>query len=303
LLVSAQFGIADRDELIVIGITPRMIDRRVQAGRLHVIHRGVYAVGHTRLSREARWLAAVKACGEGAVLSHRSAAALWGLRRHDGRPEITTRHAHRRGRLLVARRSVLGADEITVHRAIPTTTPERTLIDLGTVLRPHQLDRAVREAEYLRLVDFAELARLLDRHRGRRGTAHLRSAIAAAAKSMAATRSDLEDRFRTLVLAANLPTPLFNQTLDLNATTTIEVDVVWPDHKVIVELDGYAAHATRDAFVRDRRRDRAALAAGFVVMRFTSVDTDGSAIAELQRLLSARTPRRSGRLRSFVRLG
>src|SRR3954451_9513663 len=187
-----------------------MIDRRLAAGRLHVIHRGVYAVGHPRIPQEGRWLAAVLACGHGAVLSHRSAAALWGLRPYSGNPQVIARHAHRRGRLLVASRSSLPPGECTVHRGIPCTNPERTLIDLATVAKPHEIDRAVREADFLRLVDFALLERMLH---GRRRIDDLRTAIARTAECAAQTRSELEDRFRTLVLDANLPTPDYNATL------------------------------------------------------------------------------------------
>jgi hypothetical protein len=138
-----------------------MIVARIKAGRLHELYRGVYAVGHKRSSQEGRWLAAVFACGEGAVLSHRSAAALWGIRPYSGKAEVIARHAHRRGSLLVARRSSLKPHDRTVHRGIPCTTPERTLIDFATVANSHQIDRAVREAEFLRLVDFAELERII----------------------------------------------------------------------------------------------------------------------------------------------
>jgi hypothetical protein len=132
-LASRQYGVVSRGQLLEIGLTPKMIRRRLEAGRLHVLHRGVYAVGHTRIPQEGRWLAAVLACGEGAVLSHRSAAALWGIRPYSGAIEVTARHAHRRGRLLVARRSPLDPSERTEHRAVPCTTPERTLIDFATV--------------------------------------------------------------------------------------------------------------------------------------------------------------------------
>jgi very-short-patch-repair endonuclease len=279
-----------------MGLTPRMIEVRMAAGRLHVIHRGVYAVGHTRLSQEARWLAAVLACGEGAVLSHRSAGALWGIRPWTGCVEVTARHAHRRGPSIVARRSSLEPHESTEHRGIPCTTPERTLIDFATVAQPHQIDRAVREAEFLRLVDFGELDRMLATCS--RDVNELRRAIQHASESPAHTRSELEDRFRTLVLDANLPAPEYNAPLELDEIT-IEVDVLWRDHKVIVELDGYAAHGTPTQFRNDRARDRAAVKAGFAVLRYTWSDLDGG--TELRTILSARTPRRCDRPRSVAR--
>jgi very-short-patch-repair endonuclease len=292
-LASRQYGVVSRFQLLEIGVTARMIERRIEAGRLHVIYRGVYAVGHTRIPQEGRWLAAVLACGEGAVLSHRSAAALWGMRPYSGKPEVIARHAHRRGKLLVVRRSSLDPHECTQHRDIPCTTPERTLIDFATIAQPHEIDRAIREAEFLRIVDFAFLGRMLE---GRpRGTAHLRTAIARAAESTVHTRSELEDRFRTLVLDANLPAPDYNATLELDEMT-IEVDALWRDHKVIVELDGYEAHGTKSQFQEDRARDRAATSAGFAVLRYTWSDLDET--DQLQSLLSERTPRRSGRPRS-----
>jgi predicted transcriptional regulator of viral defense system len=136
-LAARQFGVVSRLQLLAAGFSDRAIRRRLEAKRLHRIYAGVYAVGHPRVCREGRWLAAVLACGEGAVLSHRSAAALWGIRDYDGRIEVTARHAHRRGSLLVARRSSLERDEITAHRGIPATTVERTLVDLSAVLEPH----------------------------------------------------------------------------------------------------------------------------------------------------------------------
>jgi len=297
-LAGRQYGVVARFQLIAIGLSARMIDRRLAAGRLHVIHRGVYAVGHPRIPQEGRWLAAVLACGDGAVLSHRSAAALWGIRPYAGRPEVIAAHAHRRGRLLVARRSSIEPDECTVHRGIPCTTAARTLIDLATVVKPHAIDRAVREAEFLQLVDFAELGRMLE-HRPR-GTKQLRTAIARAAESLAHTRSELEDRFRTLVLDEDLPTPEFNATIALKEIT-IEADAVWHHEKVIVELDGWAAHRTRDQFRHDRHRDRVLTLGGWRVLRYTWLDIDHRAAREIRELLSERKRRRSGRPRSVAR--
>lgn len=294
-LAGRQFGVVARWQLIEMGFTRRMIARRIEVGRLHVIHRGVYAVGHTRIPREGRWLAAVFACGDGAVLSHRSAAALWGIRPYSGKPEVIAPHAHRRGKLLVAHRSSLEPGEWTDHRGIPCTTPERTLVDLANVLEPHQIDRALREAEFLRLIDWNQLERTLDRHP--RGTGDLRTAIERATESTAHTRSELEDRFRTLVLDENLPAPEWNATIELDEIT-IEADVAWRGAKVIVELDGWAAHGTREQFRIDRARDRAAQAAGWIVLRYTWADLQPEAARRLHELLTERTTPRSGRPRS-----
>ena len=178
----------------------------------------------------------------------------------------------------------------------------RTLLDLGACIKPHQLDRAVRESEYLRLFDLDQLQTLLERHPGRRGTRDLRIAVERAAAAHGHTRSELEDRFRSLVLDANLPTPLFNAPVALDGIT-IEADALWTDHRVIVELDGWAAHGTRDRFVADRARDREAHAAGYTVLRYTWDDLDRRAIRKLKRLLSARTPRPRGRPRYAARSG
>jgi very-short-patch-repair endonuclease len=300
VLAGRQYGVVSRAQLLELGVEPGAIDRRVTAKRLHRLYAGVYAVGHTRVCREGRWLAAVLACGEGAVLSHKSAAALWGIYSYEGRIEVTATHPHRRGRHVAIRRSRIAADEIAIHRGIPATTPERTLLDLSDSFRrqPYRLDRAMREAEHLRLADFAQVEILLERYPKKRGAKHLRAALATAAEAAARTRSDLEDRFRALILEAELPTPLFNASIALDEHTTIEPDVLWPDHKVIVELDGYASHGTRTAFVADRARDRKAQLAGYAVLRFSSEDLDDR---ELRKLLSERTPRRSGRPRSGAR--
>jgi very-short-patch-repair endonuclease len=292
-LASRQYGVVSRVQLLAIGLTPKMIRVRIDGGRLHVIYRGVYAVGHTRIPQEGRWLAAVLACGDDAFLGYRSATALWRMRPYSGKPEVIARHAHRRGKLLVVRRSSLEPHECTQHRGIPCTTPERTLIDFATVAQPHEIDRAVREAEFLRIVDFATLDRMLVSRP--RGTGHLRTAIARAAECAAHTRSELEDRFRTLVLDENLPAPDYNAPLELDEMT-IEVDALWRDHRVIVELDGWQPHATRDQFRRDRARDRAATKAGFAVLRYTWSDLDD--IDQLQQLITERTPPRSDPPRS-----
>jgi hypothetical protein len=294
-LAARQYGVVARFQLLALGFTRRMIAGRLEAGRLHPVHRGVYAVGHTRIAGEGRWLAAVLACGAEAVLSHRSAAALWGMRPYSGRPEVIAPNRHRRGTQLLASRSPIGASERTVHRGIPCTTPERTLIDLAKVLQPHQIDRAVRESEFLGIVDFTRLGVLLDARP--RGTGELRIAVERAGEATVHTRSELEDRFRGLILDAGLPPPEYNATLELGELT-IEADVVWRRERVIVELDGYGAHSTRDQFRIDRARDRAAQAAGWMVLRYTWPDVDRRAAGQLLELLSERRAPRSGRPRS-----
>jgi predicted transcriptional regulator of viral defense system len=267
-LATRQYGVASRAQLFAIGLTRPMIDGRLERKTLHRIHRGVYAVGHLRIVREGRYMAAVLACGDDAVLSHRSAGAHWGLTRYSGRIEVAVPSPRRKNHPFKARSSSLHPDERTSHDGVPITTVARTILDLAAVQTPAKLEKAIREAEYLRLFDLDELTCLLDRHQRRKGTAALRKAIQKAADSRSRTRSDLEDRFVNLLLKANLPRPELNGTLELDAMT-IEPDAMWRSRKLIAELDGWEAHGTRSAFEQDRERDLALAAAGWTCVRIT----------------------------------
>jgi very-short-patch-repair endonuclease len=204
-------------------------------------------------------MAAVLSAGRGAVLSHRSAAALWGIRHTaSARIEVTApRKLHRRKHLL-PHCAVLPPDERTTLKGIPVTTAPRTLLDLAAVIPPNQLDRALNEAEVQRLEGPQEM---LARHAGQRGTATLRTLLLNARRSL---RSPLEHEFLDFIRAHGLPEPETNTLIE-----GYEVDAVWRDQRLIVELDGYATHGTRAAFERDRERDRNLTAKGWRTMRVT----------------------------------
>ena len=174
-LAARQHGVVTRAQLLDIGLGYRAIDDRIARGLLHPIHRGVYAVGHRLRTTDATWMAAVLAC-PGAVLSHRSAAALWGIRATTrAATEITLPRICRRPRIQ-PHRAVLPDDEVTVERGIPVTNPARTLLDLAAVLTPQQLAHALNEAEIRRLASPLPLDALVARHPNRRGTQALKRA-------------------------------------------------------------------------------------------------------------------------------
>jgi very-short-patch-repair endonuclease len=267
-LAGRQYGVVSRSQLRELGLGDDEIDYRLAVRRLIALHRGVFAVGHDRVPREGRWLAGVLACGPGAVLSHRSAAALWELLTYEGKVEIAARAYRRKRDGLVTRRAAIQPDERTLYRAVPTTTVARTLLDVGAVASAEKVRKAVEQAEVLGLFDLGEVQLLVDRYPRRPGTAALREAVRVIADSAGRTRQELEERFRSLVLSANLPAPVYNATLELGALT-IEADAYWRDHGLVVELDSRAYHGTSAAFDRDRMRDQHALAAGLRVMRIT----------------------------------
>jgi hypothetical protein len=184
-------------------------------------------------------------------------------------------------------------------RAIPTMGVARTLVDLGAVLDHQQLDKAIREADHLRLLDLKALTALQERHPRRKGTKPLRKAITTAATpGMTITRSEIEDHFRALLLKADLQAPLLNAAIELDASTTYEPDALWPEHKLIVELDGRRAHGTSHAFEADRLRDRRLTAAGYAVIRITWRQLENApheVISDIRAALSACRQPRSGR--------
>jgi very-short-patch-repair endonuclease len=288
-LAESQHGVVTRWQLLDLGLHPRAIDRRIAAGRLHVLHPGVYAVGDRALPALARLVAAVYASGRDAVASHRSAAALHGLRPYDGWPEVTARPGTRKHRNIRITRALLQPDEITVVQRVRITSISRTLLDLGAIDGDLAVE-AVRQAEYLGLFDLAEVSRLLERYPKRRGTARLRKAIRGFAESDLRARSDMEIAFRALILDADLPEPEMNGTVELGELT-IEADAVWRDAKLIVELDSRQAHTTRYAFETDRERDRAAALNGWVVIRVTwrqLTEEPRRLVRDIRRLLDGR---------------
>ena len=269
-LAAVQHGVVGRAQLMDAGFSEAAIARRIADARLHPLHAGVYAVGHPNVSVEGRWMAAVLAAGEEGVLSHRSAGALWGICPDAAAFTETTapeRHDRRAG--LLPHRGALAGEEVTVRRNIPVTTLERTLIDLAAVLPRHRLIRAVHQAEVLRLLDLPLLTSLMERHRGRRGIARLRLALAQFAETGArVTRSELEDRFLAFLERAGLPRPETNVTLQVGGRS-MEVDCLWRAAGVVVELDGYSVHGNRRAFETDRERLRRLQAAGLDAVAVT----------------------------------
>jgi very-short-patch-repair endonuclease len=268
-LAHRQHGVVSMTQLRAAGLRSGAIEWRVHRRRLHRIHRGVYAVGHPRLTPRGRLWAAVLACGgvDAAALSHRTAAAIWDLGPPPGRPEVTTLREHApTPQLHVHRSKTLQplTDVVRQPDGLPVTTVARTLADLAQVLTPHQLERACHRAEVLRKLDAPAIEQLLARLPGRRSRS-LRQALASlAAADPDITRSKLEERFLALVAEAGLPRPRVNAIV-----ADHEVDFLWPAPRLIAETDGAAAHLTPTAFDEDRRRDAELQIAGFRVVRFT----------------------------------
>jgi very-short-patch-repair endonuclease len=222
------------------------------------VHRGVYVVGYPHLTRNGGFMAAVLACGEGAALSHFSAAVLWGMLNDGGGRIHVTAESRRRRPGLVLHEAVLGGD-IARRAGIPVTSPTRTLIDLADVAPRRTLERAIDEAEYLRL----DCTGLRPRH-GRRGAGVLASVIAVHAPGSSRTRSELEEMFIALCDTYKLPRPEVNVYIE-----GYECDFVWREQRLIVETDGAAAHGTRRARQRDPLRDGDLMIAGWRVWRIS----------------------------------
>jgi very-short-patch-repair endonuclease len=268
------------------------VKRRVASGRLVRLYRGVYAVGHVQRTRETRWIAAVMACGRGSVLSHLDAASLWQIYKSRGATiHVTTTAPSVRTLpgIKVHRARKLDPSDVTKKDGIPVTTVARTLIDLSDILNKDRLLRAIREAEYLTLLDLDTLIAAVERANGRQRLTALNEAIERHTPGQM-VRDELEHRFLELVHAAGLPDPQTNVKVR-TTRRTYEVDCLWPDQRVAVELDGRAAHARAAAFEEDRARDAALTAIGLRPLRFTwyRVTCEGDeVVAELQATLSGR---------------
>jgi very-short-patch-repair endonuclease len=264
-----QKGVAGRWQLVELGFTRNEIATRLACGRLHEIYRGVYAVGHRGLGRAGWLMAAVLAGGPGALLSHRAAGNHWGVSPFvPGRIDVTLPRWRRPRSNLRFHQAPVPADERTIHEGIPTTTVPRTLLDLSSLLDPHGLERAINQAEVLRLTDGLSLGNLVERYPGRRGLGTLRLVLADRTFGANATRSELEERFLAFVAESGLPQPEVNDSLYVGGRW-YEVDCLWRAAGLVVELDGYRAHGTRAAFEHDRARTRALQAAGWRVFPVT----------------------------------
>jgi very-short-patch-repair endonuclease len=254
-----------RHQLLGLGFGAAAIEHRVARGRLHPVLHGIYAVGRPQLAREGRWMAAVLACGEGAALSHGSAAALWGIERERGGAvdvSVRSRTGRRRRGIHARRRPALPREDVVVHNGIPVTCPARTLVDLATERDVRCLERAVNEADKHRLIDPETLRAALDGYAGEPGVAMLRNVLDP--HTFRLSDDELERLFRPIALAAGLPQPQTKVWVN-----GFEVDFFWPDLGLVVETDGLRYHRTPMTQTHDRRRDQAHTAAGLTQLRFT----------------------------------
>jgi very-short-patch-repair endonuclease len=293
-LAERQHGVVARRQLEALGVGEKAIEVRLRADRLHRLHAGVYAVGHRVLSREGRWMAAVLASDPDAVLSHRSAAALWGIRNPSDRAIEVTIRAKSSSRGGIQRHFArLPVDEVTVRDGIPVTTVPRTIFDLAAVLPAAAVESALRLSEYLQLHDRLSLRDLLARYPRRHGSRAIRACLARRAEAAGRTRSSLEEGFLSLLDRYCLPRPQLNAWLEVGGKR-LQVDCLWPGRRQIVELDGWQGHGTRLAFRDDRARDRTLRAAGYSVTRITwlQLEDEPKAIAaDLRALLEVAASR------------
>jgi hypothetical protein len=241
-------------------MTEAAVDHWLRRGRLFPLHRAVYALGHEAVGHRGRELAAVLAVGDGTLLAHQSAGGLWAMR-----PQwlgaihvIAGKRATVHG--VVCHSGRIHPLDRAERHGIPVTSPARTLLDLATVLPERDLESAVAEAAIKALADRPALEALISRSNGHRGVGVLTRLL----DDVEPTRSALEREFRKLVNAYDLPQPILN-----GRVNGYEVDAHWPEHRLVVEIDGYAYHSTRRAFEEDRIRDAELQALGWRVIRIT----------------------------------
>ena len=280
-LAALQHASVARVQLYSAGLTDSAIKHRIAAGVLRRLLHGVYLVGpiEAPLTRHA---AALLACGPGAVLSHRTAAALWGLPVSPKTIEITI--AGRSGRvrrqgITVHRPAHLNPEDVRTHERLPLTSPAVTLIALAPFVSTRDLARATEEAERRKLITRRELERRLTPNT--RGAPKLR-AILARYDAPSFTRSEAEARMLDVVRAADLPRPIANARV-----LRYEADLLWPRERVIVEVDGFAFHGSRATWERDHARDAHLHASGYLVLRFTWLEITREPHTVVARLAAA----------------
>jgi very-short-patch-repair endonuclease len=283
LIAEFQHGVATREQLLGVGLTRHSVDTRLRQGRLHFIHRGVYAVGHESLLPLGLEAAALLASGERAVLSGRSSAAVWGLCPTPANEVFVTVQGdggRKRAGITVSRLQ-LEAHEIRVRHGLAVTSPARTILDLAAT---PDLERIVGEALGTKLVTERELRTAVDEASGRRGIQKLR-ALLDGPGGPAFTRSEAERRFLALVRKGGLPPPQANAWI-----AGLEVDFLWPDHRLVAEVDGNF-HAYGPRREHDHRRDARLEAAGYDVIRTTwhqIIDEPETLLVRLTRRLAVR---------------
>jgi very-short-patch-repair endonuclease len=286
-LATRQHGVVARRQLLALGFGDEAIKLRLAAGRLKSLHLEVYAVGHWRIGQRGHWWAGLLAYGGGALLSHHSAATLWGLTRPRGSVvEVTAptgrQGVERRERLWI-HRGRLDFEDRHERAGIPVTSVARTLFDFAEVVDFERLEKAWEEADRLHLLQLRAVESMCERGYGRRALKPIRRLLAEA-RAATATRSPLEDRFQRFCDAHELPPRLTNVEV-----LGHEVDVLWPAARLIVELDSWEHHSHRAAFERDRARDPKLLLAGYRTLRVTHrrLDREAPALAtEVHQLLN-----------------
>lgn len=286
-LATRQHGVVARRQMQSFGFGTKAIKAALAEGRLSPLHEEVYAVGHRRIPQRGYWWAAVLAYGPGTLLSHRTAAVLWGFQRHQRGPIHVTapcgRQGVRRREGIWVHRCKLAAEDRTTRDGFPVTTVARTLFDFAEIVPFESLKGAAEEADRLKLLRLAELEQVCARGRGRRALRPVRQLLEEL-RPPDEGRSPLEIRFPAFIREYRLPEPIQNvQVLDH------EVDALWPAAKLIVELDSWEYHGHRAAFERDRARDPKLLIAGYRTIRVTHRRLDREAAqlaAEIRQLLA-----------------
>lgn len=306
-LAAAQHGVVARQQMRALGMTERQITGAVRAERLHRVFRGVYAVGHPRVSENGRLRAATLACGTGAVISHRSAGALLGLL-NEGPAVIDVIAPGDRGReidgIRFHRVRPPRRDEVGTVAGIPCTSPARTLVDLASVVGDWTLRSCFERAAQRKLLDIPAIEASADK--GRRGAGSVRALVeewrrAAPVARKGRLKSPLEAKILPL-LQRHLPPPLLNAPVEI-AEGRIEVDFLWPDHRFVLEADSRDFHGTAVAFERDRWRDRELMRAGYSTLRVTHLQAEtepkeiAAAIRQRFEVPRPRDPRAAGPFR------
>ena len=265
-LAERRHGVVAWRQLIAFGIDEGLLRKRIARGRLLPLHRGVFALGHRCIGMRGEWLAAVLACGPGAVLSYASACHLWGIRRSRGLVEVSRVSGHRRPHgVRLHQPKSLPPEDVTEHHGIPVSSLERALVDTAGRFDDRQLERLLVEADRSGQLSWAALWAVLDRPGGRKGVGRCRRVAREVDPRAVETRSPPEVDFLAICREAGLPLPQVNVLVEGKL-----VDFYWPKARLIVESDSYSYHGDRPAFERDHESTIALVAAGYEVHRPTA---------------------------------